>query len=183
MTQAIVREYLEYSQATGHLTWKTKKHSRKVVVGNRAGSISTNNRHRVIKFLGIVYAEHRLIWLHQYGVWPIGHIDHVDHNEQHNHLKNLRDVTQFENNINSSKRRDNTTGHVGVWINKLNTRKKFMAELNWKGERMHYSSHYSLEAAIKARKNAELFYGFHINHGIDKPMESSTTIKSGRISP
>ena len=80
--------------------------------------------------------------------------------------------------MNSSKRADNSTGHVGVWLNKLNTKKKFMAELKLDGKRLHYSSHYTLEEAVFARKKAEKDFGFHPNHGITKPVESSTTIQS-----
>lgn len=176
LTQEILHEYFDYDPSTGYLTWKTKKHSRKVIVGNRAGSISTTNRHRVLRFMGQLYAEHRAIWLHYYGEWPKGHIDHVNHDEQDNRIENLRDVTQAENNMNNSKRADNSTGHTGVWINKLNTHKKYMAELNLRGKRLHYSSHYTLEAAIAARKQAEQDFGFHSNHGMEKPLESSTTI-------
>ena len=176
LTQEILQEYFDYDPITGHLTWRTKKHSRKVIVGNRAGSISTKNRHRVLRFMGQLYAEHRVIWLHYYGKWPQGHIDHINHDEQDNRIENLRDVTQAENNMNNSKRKDNSTGYTGVWVNKLNSRKKYMAELNLRGQRLHYSSHYTLEEAIEARKKAEKDFGFHSNHGMEKPLESSTTI-------
>lgn len=176
MTQETLHEYLDYNPASGELIWKTKKHSSKVVVGTRAGSISTTNRHRVLRLLGHLYAEHRLVWLHYYGEWPKGHVDHVNHDEQDNRIENLRDVSQKENNMNNSKRRDNSTGHPGVWINKLNSKKKFMAELTLDRKRVHYSSHYSLEEAIAARKKAEQDFGFHPNHGMEKPLESSTTI-------
>lgn len=178
MTPKIVREYLDYNPETGHMTWKTKKHSKKVIVGERAGSISTSNRHRVLRLLGRLYPEHRLIWLHYYGSWPTNHIDHDNHDEQDNKIKNLKDVTQRRNNMNSSRRADNSTGQVGVWLNKLNRYKKYMAELSLDGKRVHYSSHYTLEEAITARKSAERDWGFHPNHGIEKPTESSTTIES-----
>lgn len=178
LTQEILHKYLDYDPSTGWLTWKTKEHSKKVIVGSRAGSVSTINRHRVIRLLGCLYAEHRICWFHFFGVWPTGHIDHINHNEQDNRIENLRDVTQRVNNMNSSKRADNSTGHVGVWLNKLNTKKKFMAELKLDGKRLHYSSHYTLEDAIAARKQAEKAFGFHPNHGITKPVESSTTIQS-----
>lgn len=177
LTQEILHRYLDYSPITGELSWKVK-YTRKVVVGMRAGSISTANRHRVLRFLGELYAEHRVIWFHYYGEWPKNHIDHINHDEQDNRIENLRDVSQVENNMNNSKRRDNASGYVGVWVNKLNSKKKYMAELHLAGKRMHYSSHYTMKEAIAARKQAEQYYGFHPNHGMEKPLESSTTIQS-----
>ena len=169
LTQEILHKYLNYDPQTGELTWKLK-YTSKVVVGKRAGSISTTNKHRVLRFMGELYAEHRVIWLYCTGRWPTGHIDHINHNEQDNRIANLRDVTQAENNMNNSKRRDNASGVVGVWLNKLNSKKKFMSELALSGKRVHYASHYTMEDAIAARKSAEIQYGFHVNHGIDKPL-------------
>lgn len=168
MTQAVLHDCLDYDPATGHLTWK-RKISSKTVIGRRAGSVSKRDRKRVIRLFGELYMEHRIIWLYVYGRWPTGHIDHIDHDEENNRIANLRDVTQAENNRNSSRRSDNSTGHVGVWINKLNMHKKFMAELTVEGERKHYSSHYTLAEAVAARKQAEREHGFHVNHGIAKP--------------
>ena len=175
LTQAQLHQCLAYNASTGHLIWKQKIAS-KVVVGQRAGSVSKRDNRRVIKLFGELYLEHRLIWFYTYGNWPVGHIDHINHDEQDNPIENIRDVTQIENNMNSSKRKDNSTGYTGVWINKLNSRKKYMAELNLHGQRLHYSSHYTLEEAIQARKKAEKDFGFHPNHGMEKPLESSTTI-------
>lgn len=168
MTQEILHQYFNYDKNTGYLTWKVK-YARKIVVGARAGSISPTHQHRVLRFMGELYAEHRVIWLYCNGVWPSGHIDHINHNEQDNRIENLRDVSQAENNMNNSKRRDNSSGIVGVWLNKLNSKKKYMSELHLQGKRVHYASHYTLEEAIAARKTAESVYGFHVNHGISKP--------------
>lgn len=168
MSQAVLHDCLEYDPHTGYLTWK-KKISSKTVIGQRAGSVSKRDSKRVIRLFGELYMEHRIIWLYVTGSWPQWHIDHIDHNEQNNRFSNLRDVPPAVNNRNSSKRSDNTTGHVGVWINKLNSRKKYMAELTLNGERCHYSSHYTLQDAVAARKQAERDYGFHVNHGIAKP--------------
>ena len=168
MTAELIREFVDYAPLTGSLTWKTKHHSRKVVVGARAGSVSPYG-HRVLRLCGELYAEHHIIWLHYYGRWPEGHVDHINHDEQDNRIENLREVSQQENNMNNSKRKDNSTGYAGVWLNKLNSKKRFMAELYLRGKRVHYSSHYTLEEAVAARKQAEIVNGFHPNHGIDKP--------------
>lgn len=169
MTQDILKEYFNYDPTTGYVTWKTK-HCSKVIKDSRAGSIATTHRHRVIKFMGCVYAEHRLIWLWCYGIHPVHHIDHINHDKCDNRLCNLREVTQAENNLNNSKRKDNTTGTTGVYINSKNSKKKFTAELHIHGKRVFYKSFYTLNEAIIARKGQEIIHGFHINHGIDKPL-------------
>ena len=159
---------LNYDPESGIIVWTAKGNSKKVIVGNRAGSISPYG-HRVIRWNGYIFPEHRVIWLLYYGNWPTGHIDHINHNEQDNRIVNLRDVEKCVNNRNQSKRSNNTTGHSGVWINNKNSKKKFMSEVTFEGKRVHLQSHYSIEDAITKRNEILKEYGFHPNHGIDKP--------------
>ena len=169
VTQQELAERLSYDPISGHLTWIAKGNSRKVVVGSRAGSVSPHG-HRVIRFNGFLYPEHHIIWRLHFGVWPTGHLDHGNHNEQDNSLRNLKDVSQGTNNKNQSLRNDNSTGHMGIWVNKQNSRKKFMSEVTHEGKRVHLKSHYTLEEAIAERKAVLEQYGFHPNHGIKKPL-------------
>lgn len=169
VSQLELAERLSYSPQTGELTWIAKGNAKKVVVGSRAGSVSPHG-HRVIRLNGYLYPEHHIIWRLHYGNWPKGFLDHIDHNEQNNRICNLRDVPQATNNRNQSKRVDNTSGHKGIWINKLNAKKKYMSEVFFGGKRVHLQAHYSLEDAIAIRKSILEKYGFHPNHGIDKPI-------------
>lgn len=169
VTQHQLAERLSYDPISGHLTWVAKGNAKKVVVGSRAGSVSIYG-HRVIHLNGYLYPEHHIIWRLHFGTWPIGNIDHINHDEQDNRLVNLRDVPKAVNNRNQSKRSDNSTGHTGIWINKKNSKKKFMSELIYEGKRVHLQSHYTLEEAIEARKRALQEYGFHVNHGMCKPV-------------
>lgn len=166
MTQEILKEYFHYDPSTGIVTW-IKKSGFKVVVGSRAGSVSPYG-HRVIRFKGCLYAEHRLIWLWYTGKHPVKHIDHINHDEQDNRWVNLREVSQAKNNMNNSKRSDNTLGVTGVSISNRNGNKKYCAEITLKGvrRRKHF---YTFEDAVSMRKQWEKELGFHINHGIDKP--------------
>lgn len=167
MTQAMLKEYFDYFPDTGHLVWK-KKSGRKVVVGNRAGSVAKRSNHRVINFCGCVWAEHRLIWLWWYGEHPKYHIDHINHNELDNRIENLRDVPQAINNMNISFKSTNTTGVMGVWITKTNGSKKFCAEISCAGVRKR-KCFSTFEEATTQRKLWETELGFHENHGIAKP--------------
>ena len=169
ITQQELAERLSYIPITGELIWIAKGNSKKVVVGSRAGSVSPYG-HRVIRLNGYLYPEHHIIWRLHFGVWPSGFLDHDNHNEQDNCLVNLKDVTQATNNKNQSKRSDNTSGHMGIWINKQNSKKKFMSEVTYEGKRVHLKAHYSIEEAIACRNSVLKEYGFHPNHGIDKPV-------------
>lgn len=169
MTQAIVKKHFNYDPNTGYLTWKIK-HCNKVLIGQRAGSISKRDNNRVVHFYGSLYMEHRLIWLWLYGTFPTGHIDHINHNELDNRKNNLRAVSQAENNKNNSLRKDNSSGVTGVWFNKNNKYKKYMAELHVNKKRVYCRAFSTLEEAKKARKKQEHIYGFHKNHGKKKPL-------------
>jgi len=168
LTQKILKKYFIYDPITGWFTWKFK-HCSKVIPGNRAGSVSNVYGHRVIHFAKSLYPEHRLAFLYMTGVFPKNHVDHIDHDELNNAWNNLREVTQAENNCNQSKRSDNKTGHTGIWINKANPKKKYMAEIHFNSKRVYLKSFYSLDDAIQARKKEIVKYPFHVNHGITKP--------------
>lgn len=168
LTVRDLREFLDYDPITGHLTW-IKKLSRKVVVGKRAGTQVKGRDNRIIKIFGEVYIEHRLIWFMVTGKWPVHDIDHEDHNESNNSWGNLYEKTRLENCKNNSLRSDNRTGIVGVWVNQQNSKKKYRAEINHNGSRKA-RSFTDLNDAISQRKIWEKEFGFHANHGIQKPI-------------
>lgn len=56
----------------------------------------------------------RVAWLLMTGDWPKHTIDHIDRDFTNNKWDNLRDVTQFENNLNRSAYSCNSTGYKGV---------------------------------------------------------------------
>lgn len=162
-----LKEYLSYNPTNGYLIW-IKKLSRKVVVGKRAGTQVKGRDNRIIKIFGEVYIEHRLIWFMETGQWPDHDIDHEDHNESNNAWYNLKPKTRLENNLNNSLRTDNRLGITGVYINKL-SKKKYTAEITLKGKRF-CKNFYTLEEAVLQRKTWEKDLGFHVNHGIPKPI-------------
>jgi len=163
MTQAILKEHMNYDPMTGHLTWRIK-HCSKVVPGGRVGSLSKRDGHIAVNFMGSVYRAHRLIWLWWYGEHPKNHIDHINHIETDNRICNLRSVTQQENNLNQPKRRDNKSGVTGV--RKLNREiRPWLAEMGIKGKRVFLKAFDTMEEAAAARKEQELIHGFHVNHG------------------
>jgi len=108
------------------------------------------------------YLAHRLAWLYVYGYMPTI-IDHIDGNKTNNKLSNLREVSSLENQRNLTLAKNNTSGVTGVSFSK--SRNKWEAKIQVNGKTIHLGRFIELEDAIIARKQGELKYGFHKNHG------------------
>jgi len=90
-------------------------------------------------------------------------VDHINHVKSDNKWDNLRKVTATENKRNSPHCRNNTSGLMGIsW---RNDSKRWRARINVEGKCIDLGSFVNFHEAVNSRKNAEVFYGFHINHG------------------
>lgn len=117
ITAEYLRDVVVYCAETGVFTWK-RAFCFKVVVGKRAGSLSTAG-YRYIAINGRRYLAHRLAWLYMTGEWPEMMIDHIDRNPDNNAWKNLRAANKAENAINSKMNKKNRSGFKGVsWHSK-----------------------------------------------------------------
>lgn len=160
LSQELVKEYLDYDETTGHLTW-IKKPSKKIYINSRAGSLHKSG-YRQIYFMGKTYPEHRLIWLWVYGVMPTHEIDHINHIRDDNRLCNLREVTRAENSRNRTRQRTRID-EAGIWWCKR--RKRYIAEITFNQKKVFQRSFVSIDEAISQRKAKLLELGFHENHG------------------
>lgn len=109
--------------------------------------------------------EHILAFYLQKGRWPKKgyEIDHIDHNKENNHLSNLREVLHYENGKNQPNQVNNTSGTRGVnWAKSQN---KWQARIIVNGVRKSLGFFTEFKDAVEARKNAEMAYDFHKNHG------------------
>lgn len=165
LTQELIATVLTYDPNTGHLVWCGKSHSKRIVLGSRAGYRVNSTGYRAINLFGTLYPEHVLIWFIYHGVWPKGQIDHEDHVRDHNWILNLKDVTFLENMRNRKARSDTITGHQGVWYNKR--RNRYVAEITMNGKKVYQQSFMSASEAVKARREKLIEFGFHENHGAE----------------
>lgn len=155
ITQAELKEYLNYDENTGIFTWKVSP-SCAVKAGMIAGG-TRKDRYTHIKILGRFYLAHRLAWLYMYGHHPEKHIDHINGIRADNRISNLRLCTFSQNQQNLSKLRDNnTSGLLGVSYYKITNKWKAQICLNKKYIFLGYFD--DKESAYKAylKKKKEL---------------------------
>jgi hypothetical protein len=157
ITQDRLKELLHYDPVTGLFRWKKNKGNEK-----RGGVVgySHSSGYTCVHIDGRTYAQHRLAWLDQFGVFPV-EIDHVNHKKHDNRIDNLRNCTRQENSKNVSMRKDNTSGVAGIG----KQRNKWRARIYVDGKEIHLGLYTDIASARAARKLAEYMYGFHENHG------------------
>jgi hypothetical protein len=84
--------------------------------------------------------------------------DHINHNKIDNRKSNLRAVSQQENMHNKSTFKSNKSGHTGVHYNKKANR--WTVSIGYNGKAKYIGCFKTIEEAVKARKEAELKYGY-----------------------
>ena len=161
ITQSILKEYLHYDPDSGLFTW-IKRTGRYDRTGQIAGSFGRGN-YWFVTIKTQKYRAHRLAWLYIHGEWPEYEIDHINHIKTDNRLINIRSATRRENMSNTSLFSTNTSGFNGVSWDKA--REKWEAYINTSGKKINIGYFYDIEAAIEARKAANIKYRFHKNHG------------------
>ena len=125
LTQARLREILNYNPDTGKFTWRVTLGSR--AMAGRPVSQGLSNGYRTLRVDGKLYRAHRLAWFYVHGVWPAFGVDHRNANKTDNRIENLRPASQSQNMANDRKRANNTSGFKGVsWST---ARKKWLAHI------------------------------------------------------
>lgn len=150
MTQQRLKELLDYNPDTGVFTWKVSPR-RGIHPGEVAGQASQK-----IRVDTVLYKASRLAWLYMTGHWPLCEVDHRNRNPQDNRWENLRDVTGRVNSQNVGRKKNNTSGYIGVsWDKKY---QKWAAYLMLDRKKIHLGYFKSKEDAAEARKKAESYY-------------------------
>lgn len=178
-----LNECFEYCSSDGSLLWKKRPvshfpDSRACNIwntkysGNIAGRTYTNRNGKSYKDVSIcnsAYQQHRIVYiLHHGSIDKELQIDHINGNSTDNRIDNLRLVDGFENHKNARKHSNNTSGVTGVsWHSQG---KKWKASINVNNKHMSLGLYSNFNSAVKARKLAEKRYGFHDNHGSERPL-------------
>jgi len=111
-----IHDLFEYRD--NDLYWKEQPHS--VDMSKPAGCIDSSTGYRRIRINGKLYRAHRLIYLMFNEQWDItdtsqdNSVDHADNDTLNNNIDNLRVATNSQNQANSGKQKNNTSGTTGV---------------------------------------------------------------------
>lgn len=172
-SKKILNQLLVYEESTGELYWKhrpeemfaTKRaystwNSR--YAGQVAFSAVSAAGYRVGAIGNTGYRASRVIYMLVHNIDP-EQVDHIDGDRLNNRIHNLRDVTGQINQRNMKKASNNTSGQTGVTWDAA--KEMWSARINVEGKCVNLGRFTSYDDAVSSRKNAELTYNFHKNHG------------------
>lgn len=148
IVKSFVEENLVYHKSSGDFTWANDRAGGKVKAGGIAGSV--NKGYRQIKIDGRGFKAHRIVWLLETGEWPEGQIDHINRDKLDNRFYNLRDVDNYTNCLNRSRR--SSSGQVGVTFDKFSN--KWLAQTYIDGKARNLGRFNSIDEAVVAYKEA-----------------------------
>ena len=148
LTQARLREVLEYSPESGAFIWKLSMSSTGLK-GSEAGVIASNGYVK-IRVDGRLYLAHRMACLYMTGDWPADLIDHIDGKRSNNAWSNLRNANKSENaqNLRKAQSNNKSTGMLGVYRSGKGDR--WGAQITINGVNHRPSFHDTPEAAHQA---------------------------------
>jgi len=159
LTRAMLKQELRYSPEEGLFVRRIARGSEPV--GAIAGCINEKG-YWLIGLGGFEFRAHRLAYLYMAGWMPV-EVDHKDHVRDNNRWDNLRPATRAINCQNQSRSKVNTSGVTGVeWASWA---RKWRAQVQKDGRMIHLGYFDKFEDAVAARKDADIKYGFHPNHG------------------
>ena len=152
-SQVYLLGLLNYNPLTGIVVYQKS--------GEEAGSI-TSSGYLQFKHQRKTWPMHRIIYKMVHGV-DCDRIDHENHNRLDNRLENLKNVDNTGNLQNRSMFSNNTSGVMGVSF--IISRQKWQATICHNNVNINLGRFKTKEEAISVRKQAELNYGYHPNHG------------------
>lgn len=154
LTQGRVKELFKY--VDGELV-------RRIGTSTRAktGSISGSKHptsYKITKVDGVVYYNHRIVWLYFYGYIPENNIDHVDRDKLNNKIENLREVSQSCNVRNTGVPINNTSTVKGVPL--ITKTGNWRSYIKINGGQKHLGTYCEMVNAVAARLCAEQCLGW-----------------------
>lgn len=99
---------------------------------------------------------HHIVWRLSTGGWPIDQLDHIDRNRSNNSIKNLHEVTNQKNQMNTGVQKNNKLGYQNITMNG----KGYLVQVKLHGKLITMKTFKSLDQAITYRDQIRSEYGF-----------------------
>jgi hypothetical protein len=151
LTQARLKELLEYDPDTGVFRWRTSRPHSRIKAGDVAGRLDKTDGYVRIGIDKTRYRAHRLAWLYVYGTLP-PLLDYKDLNWENNRISNLRVATRAQDQANITKKTHNTSGLKGVFFH--NKTKRWYAKICHNRRQIRLGYFVEKEDAYAAYKKA-----------------------------
>lgn len=154
LTQESLMKIFEYNPETG--LWI------RLLTGKPVGFLTgkSPNQYLTVEITDKPYKLHRLAFLYMLGAMP-NVVDHINHITTDNRWSNLRD-TDVQGNARNIKYYGNSSGCMGVVVNSYGN---YLTRITVDGVQINLGTFKTFEEAVTVRKEAEIKYGFHSNHG------------------
>jgi hypothetical protein len=149
-----LNELLVYEPATGAIKWKNSCAMSHRVAGADAGWVNLEG-YAVLSVDARQLKAHRVAWAMYYGEWPAGNLDHINGVRSDNRISNLRVADYFQNQANTAKRVNNTSGYKGVCQRSAS---RWQAQIRVRGRQIYLGSFPSPEEASCAYVAAAEYY-------------------------
>lgn len=130
-------------------------------VGAPAGTVNSKG-YLVTQVAGKIHLNHRLIYTLHKGRCPQT-LDHIDGNPLNNRIENLRPASRSENNRNTKRYKNNTSGVKGVsWCER---KQQWQARIMVHGKSISLKYHDTIESAAAAVAAArKKYHGEYARH-------------------
>lgn len=171
---ARLHDFFSYDKKTGALFWRKRSvtlfrsESAAKTWNTRYAGKRAGYRSRGYVFINLspyLLCAHRVVWAMHHSQWPSDEVDHINGDGEDNRIVNLRVADPGTQRQNMPMRRDNTSGHVGVYRSGA----RWVAQIKPRGQKTQHLGSFSIfEDAVRARTAAERTYGFHHNHGRER---------------
>jgi len=165
-SQSLLREYLVYDQS-GKLKYlkKTFDKANTIKVGSFMSESLDKDNYISVRFFGIDYLYHRLIYKYHFDV-DVDFIDHENRTVSDNRIENLKNVSNQQNCKNKSMNSKNTSGYANITIAKDNRKKKYTVGMRDQNGWLYRKCFVTLDEAVQHRNEKYIEFGYHSNHGL-----------------
>jgi hypothetical protein len=143
---SVLHELLAYDPENGIITWRNPGY--RAAIKETAGTLNGVGG-TLIMINQVQYLARKIVWCMMTGLWPALEVNHLDADNTNFKWSNLRLASRSENAVTRKRRKDNTSGHKGIyWCRQT---QKWRVIISNNGQTEHLGRFEELDDAIRER--------------------------------